>query len=153
MLTIDELVEALHYDADTGIFKHRHNVRRVKAGDIAGYRDALGYIRITIAGKRYQAADLAWFYINGVMPDMTIDHIDRNPSNNAINNLRHVSRSFNQTNRQGWSKLPKGVAKHSSGRYRAQLGYRYTIIGLGTYDTPEQAHQAYLAGRKIYYGY
>lgn len=48
---------------------------------------------------RFNAHRLVWMAFNGPIPDgMEIDHIDRNPSNNALDNLRVVSRSQNRAN-------------------------------------------------------
>jgi hypothetical protein len=111
-------------------------------GSFSGTRKVL-----SIEGKSYHASHVAWFYYYEDWPTHEVDHIDGNPWNNAISNLREVSHSTNMFNREGWGKLPKGVAQHSSGRYRSQIGLNGHVIGLGTFDTIEEAHDAYLRAK------
>ena len=59
-----------------------------KANHIAGSIDSCGgYCRINIKGKRYQVHRLVYTYHHGDIEDgLVIDHIDRDKSNNNINN-------------------------------------------------------------------
>ncbi|MFX4377260.1 HNH endonuclease, partial [Acinetobacter baumannii] len=41
---------------------------------------------------------MAWLYVHGVHPTGQIDHIDGDPLNNRISNLRDVSHAVNQQN-------------------------------------------------------
>jgi hypothetical protein len=56
--------------------------------------------------KRYTkyVARLVWEAFNNCACKMTIDHIDRDSSNNHINNLRCVSHKVNSMNRDNYSK-------------------------------------------------
>ena len=75
-----------------------------------------------------------------------VDHRDGNPFNNSITNIRVATRSKNQANRRRnrnrVHNYPKGVWKNGNG-YTAQIGFNGIKIRLGTYDTPEQAQEAY----------
>ena len=67
-----------------------------------------------------------WAWHNGCFPTMQIDHIDLDPTNNKIGNLREVSGSENQLNRAyPWKPNAKtglpGVCKHGSG-YQIRVG-------------------------------
>lgn len=74
-----------------------------------------------------------------------VDHIDTNGLNNTRSNLRLTTHSQNLQNR-GMQKNNttgyKGVSK-KDGRYRASICVNGIAIHLGTYKTPEEAHQAY----------
>ncbi|MDD0156969.1 HNH endonuclease signature motif containing protein, partial [Shigella flexneri] len=70
---------------------------RGAVGKVAG-TISYGYNAINIDGVRYFAHRLAWLYVYGEWPKQEIDHIDRNRRNNAISNLRDVSRVVNALN-------------------------------------------------------
>lgn len=125
---------------------------RVKAGQAAGRNNGKGYLRISIDGKNYYAHRLMWFWIYGQMPNLEIDHIDGNRSNNAPWNLRlaeHRQNSQNQglraTNKSGfhgvsWCKhLSKWVACiHVAGKKRH----------LGVFSDASDAALAYLVAKR-----
>jgi hypothetical protein len=58
-----------------------------------------GYKRVMILSKRYLYHHIIYFYHYGYLPKM-IDHIDGNPKNNAIENLREANATENQYNRK-----------------------------------------------------
>lgn len=97
MISYERLHDALHYNPETGVFTRKIGSGTSKVGDIAGY-NLRGYIRISIDNRQHEAHRLAWLYIYGYWPENEIDHIDRNPSNNSISNLREVSRQCNMRN-------------------------------------------------------
>ena len=73
-----------------------------------------------------------------------IDHIDRNPSNNHISNLRVFTAQQNQFNR----KNTKGCCFNKRRKkWRARLGKKE----LGYFDTEEEARKCYLENKKIYH--
>ncbi len=99
-VTAERVRELLHYDPETGIFTHKVSRGGVSAGDIAGCLDSLGYVRISLGrGASRFAHRLAWLLVYGKWPDGDIDHIDQAKANNRIANLRDVSRSANNQNR------------------------------------------------------
>jgi hypothetical protein len=110
-MTQDELMEALAYNAQTGIFTWKvSNNNRVKIGDMAGYTSKkTGYTQIKINRKLYQAHRLVWLYIYGALPEKEIDHIDHIRTNNCINNLREVTRQENSRNTRIRSNNHSGV--------------------------------------------
>lgn len=73
----------------------RHKGRWTK-----GSRDRKGYFRIKYRGKLYRVHRLVLETFVGFAPDgkTEVDHIDRNPANNHVSNLRWVSRTENNRN-------------------------------------------------------
>jgi hypothetical protein len=145
------LKQLLDYNSVTGIFmwkeragKSGFNTRY--AGTIAGYKNILGYYSITFHKKEYYCHRLAWMYVHGIDPGKSeIDHIDRNPCNNAIINLRLASHGENVCNRvklktadPGYTIL-KGVYLVPSGRYAATIRHNRKDFWLGTFDTISEA--------------
>lgn len=98
MLTQKRLKEVLHYNPDNGLFYWLVARQRINVGQIAGYTDSRGYITIAIDGGHHKAHRLAWVYTHGYFPEHGMDHLDRNKSNNCIENLREVSQSCNMRN-------------------------------------------------------
>lgn len=149
-LTLERLREVLDYDATTGIFRWKIVRPRVRIGDIAGNMQTDGYWRLCIDARQYKAHRVAWLYVYGVWPSVELDHRNEIKSDNRIANLREDlddRNSQNQTrahrnNRSGYL----GVSPYKN-RWRAGIrvdGRRHVI---GTFDTPEAAHAAYVAAK------
>ena len=72
----------------------------VKRSMIAGSLNNQNYWKVKVHGKSYQVHRVIWEMNFGDIPhDCFIDHIDRNPSNNNLSNLRMVSHKNNCENR------------------------------------------------------
>ena len=154
--TIDLLNELLSYDSSTGILKWKKDVsRRVKAGNQAGSPSSTGHINIELNGKCLKAHRVAWLLHYGKWPDLHLDHIDGNPSNNMISNLREVTRSQNMINRKMHANNKsgfKGVHKRSNGnKWKAQIKFQGKVMHLGYFDDPEMAAKAYRAASDSYH--
>lgn len=84
----------------------------------------------------------------------TIDHRDNDGLNNSRSNLRFATSSQNSANkdmkvgRSGY----RGVYLEESGKYRARLWYRGDSIGLGMFDTAEEAARAWDNGMRQHHG-
>lgn len=110
-LTQERLKSIYIYDSETGIFTNRINICGSGfADDISGSFRPDGYGTICINRKKYLVHRLAWLYVNGYMPENNIDHIDRDPTNNKISNLREVSQGCNMRNRKKLKNNSSGVS-------------------------------------------
>jgi len=78
-------------------------------------------------------------------PIQLIDHKNRDKLDNCISNLRLVSNQENQFNR-----CCKGYCK-SGNKYQARICVNGKFICLGTYDTEEEAHNAYQQAKLIHH--
>lgn len=123
---------------------------KARVGSLAGCKDDEGYVYIRVDYRAYRAHRLAWLYMTGTFPVNVIDHIDGNPANNRIENLRDVTNAVNLQNQKRAQIDNKcgllGVYKHRK-RFRARITVDGKITNLGTFDTPELAHAAYLAAK------
>ena len=154
-LTHDRLKERLYYDPETGIFRWIKTVTGVKISDSVGYVNKFGYRIIMFDKINYQAHRLAWLYVNGTFPDKFIDHINGVKTDNRICNLRQVNKSENGQNQRktksGSSTGLLGVSKHGKNGWRAKIYLNGQATILGTFKSPELAHEKYLeAKRKIH---
>ena len=154
-ITLTQLRALLHYDPETGIFTWKvKTCRKVVAGAVAGYMKPEGYTVIRINKIGYRASRLAWFYVTGEQPLYDIDHIDGDPRNNAFANLRDVTTAGNIQNQKRAHARNKtggflGVSKlKSSDKWRARLCTNGMHTVIGWFDTPEEAHQAYLSAKR-----
>jgi hypothetical protein len=158
-LTRARLRELLHYDPKTGQFRWRKRPRNgLRRGPAAGCVSQQGYRYISIDRRVYREHQLAWFYMTGRWGRPTIDHRDRDATNNRWDNLRRATASQNNANRrrprQNTSGY-KGVCRcRKSGKWRAFIGRNRQIIYLGRFPTPQAAHAAYVAAaRKLFGGF
>lgn len=144
----------LHYNPETGDFTWLQRAsRRVLSGSLAGRTDSRGYRRIRILGGDFRAHRLAWLYVYGEWPAEPLDHVDGNQANNAITNLRLGSNGINQQNIRRPQRNNKagflGVCKRSdSNTYRACVSIGGKSRCFGGYQTPEEAHAAYLEKKR-----
>lgn len=152
-LSAAEARQLLAYDADSGALTWlAKGKKRAGVGKIAGYvHRTLGYRYICIEGTRYLAHRLAWLHMTGAHPLGDIDHINGDKSDNRARNLREATRSQNMQNtydaRSGNKCGFLGVSAHGRG-WRAQIKIAGKSIKLGTFETPELAHAAYVDAKR-----
>ena len=127
-----------------------------ETGEVIGVRGGVltrknkGYIDINIMhhNKNYHlsAHQFAW-YVKYNEISTTIDHINRDRSDNRIINLRSVTLQQNQFNRCG-----KGYTfENSRNKYKAQIRLEGKTIHLGLFNTPSEAEEAYKQAKKIHH--
>lgn len=81
-----------------------------------------------------------------------IDHINGDKLNNQRDNLRSATNSQNRANSKSKNKTGyKGVTKKRN-KWQAQINVDGQKIYLGTFDSPEEAHQAYIKAAERYFG-
>ena len=141
---LEKLKSLLDYDPATGIFRWKISREGIKKGKIAGSRNTKGYINIFVDRKSYTAHRLAWYIAYGYLPQY-IDHINRNPSDNRLSNLRECTVSQNLANVKGHGKNKyKGVSYYKRNKkYLSQIMCHYKRYYLGSFKTPEAAALAY----------
>ena len=126
-------------------------LRYIKSGKFAGTKRKSGSWQIFYKKKHYLAHRVIWFLHSGNDPlEQEIDHIDRNPSNNRLDNLRLATRSQNCTNKITCSASGyRGVKKHHKGkRWQACIQRKH----LGYFSTKEEAALAFDKAAKKLYG-
>lgn len=154
-LTAARLRELLHYDPETGIFTRRSwSGGRLAAGARTGRPNVQGYRETQLAGVKYKEHRLAWLYMTGEWPKHTIDHINGIRDDNRFENLRDVNRFINKQNTR---RAPShsttgflGVSRHQS-KWQASIRVNNKQLYLGRYETPEDAHAAYLSAKREFH--
>ena len=151
----EEASALLNYDPQTGLFTHKVNGHKRKAGAATGRLDSKGYVRIRLMGYEFKAHRLAWLLTYGTWPAAEIDHINGCPSDNRIMNLRDVSVAENGWNRTKAMRNNKsgylGVSCNADGRFHAQIGINGVQRSLGWWATAEEAAAAYNAAKALHH--
>lgn len=155
----DVIKSRVRYDSETGEFFAVKAAGKRSVGGRLGYSDGLGYWKLFIRGKWVLAHRLAWALSNNdTWPIGEIDHINGNPSDNRISNLRVASRTqnvanakFNSLNTTGFRGVC-AVRQARGVRYQADIRKDGKKVYLGIFSTPEEAHAAYVKAAKSIHG-
>lgn len=151
-----KLRELLDYDPDTGIFIWKVKPCKNKSAGIEAGCITNRYRTIKVLKKLYQAHRLAWMYVYGKFPLKLIDHINGNPLDNRIVNLREATNYENSQN------IYKPQTNNTSGflgvtyipkknKWRSKIAVEGKRLSLGYYKTPEDAYKAYIEAKRKYH--
>jgi len=155
---LDYLKSILQYNPETGELLWTKTVGpKAKAGSTAGTtmttnhkrKKSYSWMQVGIKGKAYQSHRIAWYLYYGVDPQHAfVDHINQNPLDNRIANLRLVNHNENNWNASGClannSSGFRGVYKHKqSGKWAACMTVNGKTKHLGVFGSPEEASKAY----------
>ncbi|BCD83620.1 hypothetical protein PSm6_00270 [Pseudomonas solani] len=148
--THEQILLAIYYDPETGLFKK-------PKGELTGGCSARGgYLSIYICGARFRAHRLAWFYMTGEWPKQEIDHINGDRKDNRFSNLRtctHQQNNHNQPIRKTNTSGIKGVYWNKRQRkWRGQVCLNYHIHHTKGFDKIDEAEVAVRALREELHG-
>ena len=154
-LPADYVRSVLNYDPATGLLTWTKCVAKaVHVGDVAGSADDKGYILVGLRRRLYKAHRLIWLHMTGAWPEGMIDHLNGVKNDNRFANLRVVLADGNSQNVRRPNKRNKsgfiGVIAHQ-GRWRASITINSKTRRIGDYNTPEEAHEAYLAAKRAFH--
>lgn len=151
MITQGRLKELLHYDPESGLLTSKTRRGRLAAGDVLGTINTDGYIQLGVDYKDYLAHRLAFLYMTGKWPADVVDHVNGVRNDNRWVNLRAVPVTTNVQNlRQATIVSSSGLLgafKHRK-RWRSEIRTTAGRLNLGTFNTAEEAHAAYLAAKR-----
>ena len=152
------LQELFTYDKETG-----HLTRKVQCGtQLVGTRAGTPcYSKGNLTGRlvginkaQYPEHVLVWLYVYGHVPQCQIDHVDQDPSNNRLDNLRLApNNQMDQCQNKKPSRKNKlGVVgvqlNEKQNRYYAYITAYKKHYSLGGYATLEEAVAAREKARK-----
>lgn len=149
-LTAERLREVLHYEPETGEFSRCSGTR---AGKPVGRIRPDGYLVISVDNSLHLAHRLAWLHVHSAWPSGRIDHINGNPTDNRLANLREATNGENMQNQRRAHRNNQtgmlGVHYHEeNGNYVAQIRVDGKVRHIGSYRTDEEAHYAYLQAKR-----
>jgi hypothetical protein len=161
MITYERASELLEYNPDTGALTWKQSRGRVSEGSIAGHKQIRACAKpkamdVRIDRVNYKAHRIAWLLHYKEFPRLYVDHINGNPYDNRICNLREATASENQHNMTTHKDNKSGrigVSFHSGNQmWRAQISSNYVHYHIGYFDTPEEAYRAYCKKAKEIHG-
>lgn len=112
-----------------------------------------GYLAGQLYSQPVRAHHAVWALCTGHWPKAEIDHIDGNPSNNRIENLRVADRTIQNRNSARRKDNTSGVTGVSfdsrTGRWRARIPVSGKQVYLGYFDSKHDAAVARKAAEKV----
>lgn len=130
---------------------------KIRIGEVAGcIANHKGILRrhIRINGTLYLASRLIFLWHHGWLPEI-VDHKDRNPINDRIENLRaanHTQNSVNCSSKKNSSSKYLGVNFKNGKYWQANIRINGKKTYLGYFKTEEDAALAYNEAAKIHHG-
>ncbi len=165
--SFDEVNEIMIYNPETGKIFHKKRtpeIYQLEKNELKreflcaswnikyAYKEAMasigkaGYLEGQILGYRCRAHRVAWLLYCGEWPNGYIDHINGNPADNRIDNLRCVSHSENCRNVALKSNNKSGATgvyyNKENRRWIAQIAYDGKTNHIGSFKTLAEAKVA-----------
>lgn len=149
-ITQELLQQLFTYDEST----HNKLVRKVYNRGITPGPTIGNQRRLRVKGLGYAVSRLVWILHNGNIPTgMEVDHVNRDRTDDRIENLRLVSPSVNCRNRRvSGATAFRGVSKHSNRRWAANVRLNGLMAKVGASDTPEGAAALFDAAVHLLFG-
>lgn len=124
-------------------------------GDKAGWRSGNGYHMVNVLGKQVYIHRVIYLMIHGELP-YHVDHIDGNPSNNRIENLRSATKAQNAWNCKLHNSNSSGVRgvywNKLRNKWYASVEVNKKKIHLGVFKELDEAKRVVEEARRLYYG-
>jgi hypothetical protein len=129
-VSLARLRALLSYDPDTGKLTWLRPPRRgvgihSEVGCIANH----GYRTVTIDGEAFLAANLIWFLVRGEWPLASLDHVNRDRSDDRLSNLRPATQTENNFNQKVRADNVLGVTGVSYSQTRKQYVAQLHVNG------------------------
>lgn len=144
--SLDRLDKLFSYNPETGqLMRKVGGVFKVTANP----HKKTKYIWVTVDRVTYAAHRICWklYHRKDIPHSLEIDHINGNPSDNRIQNLRLVTMSENMRNKKRYGSNTSGIVgvalrsdmREGTARWRAQINIDGKSIKIGSFKTQEEA--------------
>lgn len=158
LLTYELASELFSYDPQGFLRWKKPRNKTKKVDQIVGGRrkDGRQQVMLQLEGKPYLflVYRIIWLLHHGHWPSKTIDHVNGNPQEDRIENLRDISQGANNENKQKSQSNNKlqtlGVCMHkTTGKFRATINKHNKQHHLGLFESQEDALVAYKNAKDI----
>jgi len=154
MITQQQALDLFEY-RNGELYRLKRVSQNTQTGDKVGHPDARGYLKVTIGNKPYLVHRIIFLMHHGYLPD-TIDHIDGNPANNCIENLREATQQQNCYNSSTHGRNTSGHRGVSWskvwGKWQAYVNANKKRKFLGYFEDLELAALVASEARDLYHG-
>lgn len=152
-ITQDLVKHLFHYENGVLYWKNP-TATKIKKGTVAGRLSKRGYWDININYKKYKNHRVIFLFHHGYLPPI-VDHIDGNPLNNKIENLRPATHNENLHNAKLSTRNTSGVKGVSwdkrENKWRATLNVNGVVKRLGRFKDLELAELVITEARLKYH--
>jgi len=104
-----KLVQSLFGYSYGNLIRKVRTSSNTNIGEIVGCINNVGYSVVSVENKLYLVHRIIFLWHHGYLPENDVDHIDRNKSNNKIENLREISHRCNSRNTKIYSHNTSGI--------------------------------------------
>jgi hypothetical protein len=124
-------------------------------------KDRYGYLKVDFGSHSlnnkvyYTVHQIISLCYLGTKPDgYQVDHINNITTDNRLENLQYLLKIDNDRKRLFHKKgqVIKGYTKRKNGKFEARIMNKGKYMYLGSYDTEEEARQAYVDAKLKYHG-
>lgn len=156
MLTPQRLRELFDYRQDTGELIRKVAISKSsKVGEVVGFFGHNDYRYASVDNRTYPLHRLVWKW-HGFDDVEILDHINCNPMDNRIENLRPATKAQNMQNRgiaKNNTSGAKGVSWHKRKcKFQVRVGVNGKRIRIGYFDDFELAELVAIEAREKYHG-
>ena len=109
-LTYERVRELFDYHEDGYLVRRVTVSNNARVEQQAGNKRKDGYWIVRVDGHNFLQHRVIWLLHHGYLPEHIVDHINGDPSNNRISNLREASQACNLINKKLSPKSVSGVA-------------------------------------------
>lgn len=134
------------YNSETGVFTRRVRMANQPAGSLVGCAGKRGYIVANIDGRLYYMHRVAWLYMTGEWPRLSIDHKNRIRTDNRWDNLRLAESYQNACNttrkRRSNTGVPNVYYSRRTGLYVAEVRHNSMRVLCASFKSLDAARVA-----------
>lgn len=137
---LQAIMDFISYDPNSGLLTWKKKPgSSVSVGSVIGNKTKHGRSIVDFRGMRIGSNRVAWCLFYKEWPKLEVDHINGDPSDDRISNLRLATRSQNVYNQLPRSNTGHKGVRYYKGGFEASIKHNGTGFYLGRYRTLDEA--------------